>query len=125
MLFVRVLLGALALTVVASAGCEREVTPRLATSGIDREAVQIDVKPLGKLTEQEIVLGRALRNLKGKIESASGALEAVAEAVVDGAIHEDVLPYLERMGLAEPQSLKETVFQRLLAAELRQQGVGH
>jgi acyl-CoA hydrolase len=77
--------------------------------------------PFGsELTEQEIVLGRALRALQAKIESKKGTLEAMAEAVVDGAIDDDVRPYLERMGLGDPQTLKDTVYQRLLAAELRQ-----
>jgi acyl-CoA hydrolase len=73
-----------------------------------------------ELSAQEIVLGRALRALKDKIESKKGALEAMAEAVVDGALGDDVRPYLERMGLGDPQNLKETLYQRLLAAELRQ-----
>jgi len=76
--------------------------------------------PFGtELTEQEIVLSRALRTLKDKTESKKGALEAAAEAVVDGSLGPDVAPYLERMGLANPQNLKETMYQRLLAAELR------
>lgn len=81
--------------------------------------------PFGtELTDEEIVLGKALRTLKGKIEKASGALEAMADAVFDGGIHPDVAPYLARMGLDAPTTLKETVYQRLLAAELRNEGVG-
>jgi len=81
--------------------------------------------PFGtELTDEEVVLGRALKVLKRKIESTTGALEALADGVVDGAIHGDVRPYLERMGLHEPSTLKETVYQRLLAAELRNEGIG-
>lgn len=77
--------------------------------------------PFGsELTEYEITLAGALRALKEKIESTKGTLEALAEAAVDGELGDDVLPYLERMRLADPQTLKETLYQRLLAAELRQ-----
>ncbi|MGD8862070.1 MAG: acetyl-CoA hydrolase/transferase C-terminal domain-containing protein [Myxococcales bacterium] len=71
------------------------------------------------LTEEEIVLGGALRALKAKIESARGAIEVLGEAVVDGAVDDEVLPYLKRMGLDEAHDLKETLYQRLLAAEVR------
>jgi acyl-CoA hydrolase len=77
--------------------------------------------PFGsEMTEHEIVLARALRGLKEKIESTRGTLEAMAEAVVDGSSDAELQPYLERMGLADPQTLMETVYQRLLSAELRQ-----
>jgi hypothetical protein len=77
--------------------------------------------PFGtELTEHEIVLAQALRALKGKIESKMGALAAMADAVLDGTLDVDVQPYLERMGLADPQNLEQTAYQRLLTAELRQ-----
>jgi acyl-CoA hydrolase len=76
--------------------------------------------PFGtELTDHEIVLGRALRALQSKIGSAEGAIEAFADAVTSGAQDEDVRPYLERMGLADPQGVKESAYQRLLAAEIR------
>jgi hypothetical protein len=81
--------------------------------------------PFGSdLTELERVLGKALTELKDKIESTGGKLEVLADALLDGALHEDVQPYLERMGLSSPHTIKETLYQRLLAAELRQLGVG-
>jgi hypothetical protein len=40
--------------------------------------------------------------------------------VVEGGEGDDVRPYLERMQLLAPQSLKDKAYQRLLAAELRQ-----
>jgi acyl-CoA hydrolase len=79
--------------------------------------------PFGSdLTEQERVLARALKGLKDKIESTGGKLELLADLVTEGAIGDDVRPYLERMGLAAPSSIKETLYQRLLAAELRELG---
>jgi acyl-CoA hydrolase len=81
--------------------------------------------PFGSdLTEQERMLARALTELKDKIESTGGKLEVLADALLDGALHEDVLPYLARMGLASSNTIKETIYQRLLVAELRQLGVG-
>jgi len=72
------------------------------------------------LTEDEIVLGRALKALKAKIESVRGAVEILAEAVVEGSVGDDVRPYLERMGLPEPENLMERLYRRLLVAELRE-----
>ena len=71
------------------------------------------------LTEVEAVLGKALMRLKDKIDSAKGTIEAMADAVVDGALEDDVRPYLERMGLWQPDGLKETLYARLIAAEVR------
>jgi acyl-CoA hydrolase len=90
-----------------------------------RERGYFPAYPFGSdLTEQERVLARALTELKDKIESTGGKLEVLADALLDGALHDDVQPYLERMGLAAPNTIKETIYQRLLAAELRQLGVG-
>jgi acyl-CoA hydrolase len=76
--------------------------------------------PFGtELTHEEQVLGRVLTRLQAKIESVSGKLEVLADAILEGSVDAVVLPYLERMGLSEPQSLKESLYQRLLAAELR------
>ncbi|MDH5672923.1 MAG: hypothetical protein OEZ06_12285 [Myxococcales bacterium] len=72
------------------------------------------------LTDDEIVLGRALKALKAKIESVRGAVEVLAEAVVEGSVGDDVRPYLERMGLAEPEHLVDRLYRRLLVAELRE-----
>jgi acyl-CoA hydrolase len=71
------------------------------------------------LTEEEIIVGGALRRLKGRMESRFHALEAVADAVAHGAVHDDTQPYLERMGLDDSHGLKETLYKRLLSAELR------
>lgn len=71
------------------------------------------------LTEEEIVVGGALKRLKARMASGGHALEAMADAAGHGGVNDDVLPYLKRMGLDEPSDLKETLYQRLLAAELR------
>jgi hypothetical protein len=71
------------------------------------------------LTEVEIVLGGTLRRLKGRMDSRIDAIEAAMDALVHGGDDSDVEPYLARMGLDDPQTIKETMYQRLLAAELR------
>lgn len=71
------------------------------------------------LTEEEIILGGALRRLKGKMETGLHAVEAVADAVAHGGSNEAVAPYLRRMGLENPDGFKEKLYQRLLSAELR------
>ena len=76
--------------------------------------------PFGtELTDEEVVLAGALKRLKAKIGSTPGALEALLDAAVEGSVHEDVAPYLRRMGLEHPTTLRETLYQRLLVAELR------
>ena len=78
--------------------------------------------PFGtELDAQEIELGRALRALKERMGSLAGELGAFAAAATTGGEGEDVQPLLARMGLDDPQSAKETVYARLLAAELRRQ----
>ena len=71
-------------------------------------------------TDEEVVLGGALKRLKKRMGSSLDAVEAVADAVAHGSLSEQVRPYLERMGLANPESLKEKLYQRLLVAELKQ-----
>jgi hypothetical protein len=75
MVFSRVLLGGLSLLVFSMTGCEREVTPRLATSGIARDAVQIDVKPLGKLTDEEVANRRSTLGVDGVYRVPAGSCE--------------------------------------------------
>jgi len=78
--------------------------------------------PFGtELTEQEVELGRALRALKERMGSVQGEIAAVAAAATHGAAGPDVLPLLERMGLAEPEGATQTLYARLLTAELRRQ----
>ncbi len=71
------------------------------------------------LTDEEIIVGGALRRMKAKMESRIHTLEAMADAVAHGADHADTHAYLERMGLDETHGFKETLYKRLLAAELR------
>jgi hypothetical protein len=90
-----------------------------------RERGYFPAYPFGSdLTEDERVLAKALASLKGKVESMTGKLELLEGALDASAVPRALMPYVERMGLSEPSSLKETLYQRLLIAELRQLGVG-
>jgi acyl-CoA hydrolase len=90
-----------------------------------RERGYFPAYPFGSdLTEQERVLAKALGNLKGKVESMTGKLELLEGALDGSPVSDAIAPYLERMGLSEPATLKETLYQRLLIAELRNLGIG-
>jgi acyl-CoA hydrolase len=72
------------------------------------------------LTEEEIVLGKALKRLKKKMDAgAVGAMEAMADATLHGDVDDKLRPYLARMGLEAPEGFKESLYARLLVAELK------
>jgi acyl-CoA hydrolase len=78
--------------------------------------------PFGtELTDQEVELSRALRALKDRMGSLGGEIGALTSAATTGGADEDVQSLLERMGLGDPQGVQETLYARLLAAELRRQ----
>jgi acyl-CoA hydrolase len=75
--------------------------------------------PFGtEMTEQEVVLAQALQALKGRLQNKRHALRAALAALIARPDRE-LGPYLERMGLARPKTLREHAYQRLLAPELR------
>lgn len=70
-------------------------------------------------TAEELVLGKALKNLAARSATTRGKLElAWAAARVD--IDPKLNPYLERMGLARPQNRQEAWNRRLVAVALQQ-----
>jgi acyl-CoA hydrolase len=78
--------------------------------------------PFGtELTDQEVELSRALRALKDRMGSLGGEISALTSAATTGGSDDDVQPLLERMGLGDPEGVQETLYARLLAAELRRQ----
>lgn len=75
-------------------------------------------------TPEEVVLGRALKALKARTASRVGIVKAIVGAVdAPREIPEAALPYLERMGLDKPRSLKERMSQKLILSELIAAGV--
>ena len=60
---------------------------------------------------------------KNKVESMTGKLELLEGALDGSAPPKALQSYIDRMGLSEPATLKESLYQRLLIAELRQLGI--
>ncbi len=77
--------------------------------------------PLGcDFTEQELVLGRALKHLKAKVEGTGGEIRAVLESLAPMGDLESLEPYLARMDLATPHTLEERLTRRLLVSALHE-----
>jgi hypothetical protein len=104
----------------------RENTPeRLeATLAPYRERGLFEELPFGTdLTEVELTLTRALRGMQRKIEgrdlSLLPDLDGVKKIV---SVPDEARPYLERMGLAEPEGVKERLMQRAVVFALVEGG---
>ena len=75
------------------------------------------------LTAEEQVLGRILKALKARMGRRMGIAGVVKDVVSpSGGIPAAGRPYLARLGLEHPASLRETLLQRVVLAELRQGG---
>lgn len=73
------------------------------------------------LTDVELVLAGVLQTLKQKLGSKAALFKTLAGSVdVSKADEEAASPYLARMGLEHPHSLKDRAIHRLLVAELSQ-----
>lgn len=89
-----------------------------------REAVDLPSFPFGtELTDEEVTLARALRKLKSKYETGDLSLRDLGVAWRSLSGGEELEPYLERMDLGSPDSLKEHALRRLLTFALRLDGV--
>lgn len=78
--------------------------------------------PFGtELTEQEIVLARALRALRDKSGSLRTGLGSASAALLHGRPDDTLRPYLLRMGLDQPKTPLDALYRRLLTAELKEQ----
>lgn len=71
------------------------------------------------LTGEEIVLAKALANLKEKTAGGWPRIKALASAASSRDTPAAIRPYLERMSLAAPKTRQEWLWQRLLVQELR------
>ena len=74
------------------------------------------------LTEVEIELGQTLQALKARMASPGGIARAAVRAMELGTMPEAATPYLERMGLTNPQTLSEKMTRRMIVAELMAEG---
>jgi len=73
-------------------------------------------------TPEEIVLGKVLKSLKANLAGPAAIARALARTVDVGQIPESATPYLRRMQLEQPATMKERIAQRLIVAELKAQG---
>jgi len=69
-------------------------------------------------TEQERVLGKALKSLKRKSGSKWLLFKLLIQALLTRTIPEEQKPYLERMDLWQAKGVEEKIFRNLLANEL-------
>lgn len=73
-------------------------------------------------TPEEIVLGKVLKSLKANLAGPAAIASALLRTVDVGQIPETATPYLQRMQLEQPATMKERIAQRLIVAELKEQG---
>ena len=71
-------------------------------------------------TEEELVLGKALKSLKRKSASKRQLLPAILKALFTLKIQDNQKPYLERMELWKPEGIEEWFYRNLLANELKE-----
>jgi hypothetical protein len=75
-------------------------------------------------TEEELVLGRALRGLKERMaETSPGEPSSLEAAMAISSVPEAAKPYLERMQLDAPATEQETMMQKLVIYALTSAGV--
>ncbi|MCG8317520.1 MAG: acetyl-CoA hydrolase [Pseudomonadales bacterium] len=79
--------------------------------------------PLGTdLTEEEIAIGKSLKDIKALMENPRQLVKAIVRAIVHDVDEGEAQHYLERMQLAHPNTAKETLIQHLLLLELEDNG---
>jgi hypothetical protein len=79
--------------------------------------------PLGTdFTEEEIALGRTLKDLKARMEDPKTLLRTLVRSFVHDTNEREAAPYLERLGLEHPNTAKEVVMRHLLLLELEENG---
>lgn len=71
-------------------------------------------------TEEEQLIGKALKSLKKKTGTTSGKLVTMLKAMVSFGTPAKVLPYLKRMQLENPKTFEERLYQKILVGELKQ-----
>ncbi len=70
-------------------------------------------------TAEEIVLSRALKSLKERTSTIAGKTLAITAALMPAVMPNHVRPYLQRMQLDQPKTMRERVMRNLVANELR------
>jgi acyl-CoA hydrolase len=76
--------------------------------------------PFGSdFTEQEQVIGRALKSLKNRSHSKKLMLQLLLKALLPQPIPDNCQPYLQRMGLCRVNTLEEQLLRKLLVLEMK------
>jgi acyl-CoA hydrolase len=76
--------------------------------------------PFGSdFTAEEVVLARALKSLAADMQTWRGRLALARRTLVPGPPEPSLRPYLERMALLQPASLRDRIERRLLSTALR------
>lgn len=79
--------------------------------------------PLGTdFTDEEIALGKSLRKIKATMEEPRSMIKSVLRSFINKSDEAVAAPYLERIGLAHPETAKEVLLQHLLLLELEDNG---
>ena len=79
------------------------------------------VFPFGTdFTQEEQVIGKALKSLKKKTSTTSGKLMTILKGLTSFGTPEKTLPYLERMQLKNPKTFEEKLYRKLLVSELKE-----
>jgi acyl-CoA hydrolase len=80
--------------------------------------------PLGTdFTPEEVALGGSLKDIKALMEQPAHLLRAVIRSFMTDVDEDQARPYLERIGLAHPDTPKDKLLQHLLLLELEERGV--
>ena len=74
------------------------------------------------LTDDELVLAKTLKALKGRLSKPGGAIGAIKQAIQTHPVPDAAKPYLERLQLMEPRTLQEKMVRKLIIAELTAEG---
>lgn len=74
------------------------------------------------LTDEEIVLGRALKELKSLVSESKFAIMPGLIGKTFSSIPEKAVPYLERMGLDRPGTVQERLMQKMVLFALEKSG---
>jgi acyl-CoA hydrolase len=69
-------------------------------------------------SDEEIVLGKILKNLKNRLGSIGSLMKSLFQAIEVRRIPEAAIPYLARLDLDKPTSWKDEAMQRLIVAQL-------
>ncbi|PCJ47313.1 MAG: acetyl-CoA hydrolase [Moraxellaceae bacterium] len=79
--------------------------------------------PLGTdFTDEEIALGKSLRGIKAIMDEPKSMIKAVLRSFMQKVDEKEAEVYLERIGLANPDTAKDVILQNLLLLELEDNG---